>query len=146
MKIFPKAEVVIVGLGAAGGIAAHVLTEAGREVVALEVGDDLSSAQFIKEMDEVNDEFEDCDLCLVIGANDTINSAALDDPNSSIAGMPVCHVWKAKQVVVMKRGMAAGYAGVDNPVFFNTNTAMLFGDAKKVCDQLLMHVSAKLDH
>ena len=100
----------------------------------------------VKEMDEVNDEFEDCDLCLVIGANDTINSAALDDPNSSIAGMPVCHVWKAKQVVVMKRGMAAGYAGVDNPVFFNTNTAMLFGDAKKVCDQLLMHVSAKLDH
>ncbi len=100
----------------------------------------------VMEMDEVNEEFEETDLCLVIGANDTINSAALDDPNSSIAGMPVCHVWKAKQVVVMKRSLATGYAGVDNPVFFNPNTAMLFGDAKKVCDELLQHVNAALSH
>jgi NAD(P) transhydrogenase len=100
----------------------------------------------VKEMDEVNEEFEEADLCIVIGANDTINSAALDDPNSSIAGMPVCHVWKAKQVVVMKRSLASGYAGVDNPVFFNPNTAMLFGDAKKVCDQLLLHVTNSLSH
>ncbi len=100
----------------------------------------------VKEMDEINEEFSECDLCLVVGANDTINSAALDDPNSSIAGMPVCHVWEAKQTVIMKRGMSSGYAGVDNPVFFNENNAMLFGDAKKVCDQLQAKVSAKLEH
>jgi NAD(P) transhydrogenase len=100
----------------------------------------------VKEMDEVNEEFEDADLCLVVGANDTINSAALDDPNSSIAGMPVCHVWKAKQVVVMKRSMASGYAGVDNPVFFMPNCAMLFGDAKAVCDQVQHLVAAEVSH
>lgn len=88
------------------------------------------------EMDEINEEFKNCDACLVIGANDTINSAALDDPNSLIAGMPVLHVWDSKQVVIMKRGLATGYAGVDNPVFFNDNTLMLLGDAKATCEQL----------
>lgn len=100
----------------------------------------------VKEMDEVNEHFGECDLCLVIGANDTINSAALTDPNSSIYGMPVCKVWESKQVVILKRGLASGYAGVDNPVFFNDNTAMLFGDAKKVCDALQQKVAAKLNH
>ena len=70
------------------------------------------------------------------GANDTVNSAALDDPNSQIAGMPVLHVWKSKQVIVMKRTMAAGYAGVDNPVFLKDNTDMLLGDAKATCEKL----------
>jgi len=95
----------------------------------------------VKEMDEINDEFDHCDLCLVIGANDTINSAALDDPHSGIAGMPVCHVWKSRQVVVMKRSLNVGYAGVDNPVFFNQNTAMLFGDAKDNCVALQTRVA-----
>lgn len=88
------------------------------------------------EMEEINEEIPEADVCLVIGANDTVNSAALEDPNSVIAGMPVIEVWKAKQVVMMKRSMAAGYAGADNPVFYKNNTVMLLGDAKKMCDQL----------
>merc|ERR1711963_1198308 len=91
----------------------------------------------VLEMDEINDDFPDTDLSLVIGANDTVNSAAEDDPNSIIAGMPVLRVWKSKQVVVMKRSLGVGYAAVDNPIFFNPNTAMLLGDAKKSCDGLL---------
>merc|ERR1712209_291545 len=91
----------------------------------------------VMEMDEINDDFPDTDLALVIGANDTVNSAAEDDPNSIIAGMPVLKVWKSKQVVVMKRSLGVGYAAVDNPIFFNPNTAMLLGDAKKSCDGLL---------
>jgi NAD(P) transhydrogenase len=88
------------------------------------------------EMDEINEEFDSTDVALVIGANDTINSAALEDPNSIIAGMPVLHVWKAKQCIVMKRTMGAGYADIDNPVFYKENTSMLLGDAKKTCDEL----------
>jgi proton-translocating NAD(P)+ transhydrogenase len=88
------------------------------------------------EMDEINDDFDNTDVVLVIGANDTINSAALDDPNSSIAGMPVLHVWNAANVIVMKRTLGAGYADVDNPVFFKENTDMLLGDAKSTCDTL----------
>merc|ERR1719322_60805 len=91
----------------------------------------------VLEMEEINDDFDDTDLALVIGANDTVNSAAEDDPNSIIAGMPVLRVWKSKQVVVMKRNLGVGYAAVDNPIFFNENTAMLLGDAKKSCDGLL---------
>ena len=91
----------------------------------------------VLEMEEINDDFDDTDLVLVIGANDTVNSAAEDDPNSIIAGMPVLRVWKSKQVVVMKRTLGVGYAAVDNPIFFNENTAMLLGDAKKSCDGLL---------
>lgn len=88
------------------------------------------------EMDEINEEIEDCDVTLVIGANDTVNSAALEDPNSVIAGMPVIEVWKSKQVVFMKRSMGVGYAGADNPVFYKPNTYMLLGDAKVTCDAL----------
>jgi len=91
----------------------------------------------VLEMDEINEDFDDTDLVLVIGANDTVNSAAEDDPNSIIAGMPVLRVWRSKQVVVMKRSLGVGYAAVDNPIFFNPNTAMLLGDAKKSCDGLL---------
>jgi len=91
----------------------------------------------VMEMDEINDDFPDTDLSLVIGANDTVNSAAEDDPNSIIAGMPVLRVWKSAQSVVMKRSLGVGYAAVDNPIFFNENNAMLLGDAKKTCDGLL---------
>ncbi|WEV46353.1 Re/Si-specific NAD(P)(+) transhydrogenase subunit beta [Bifidobacterium sp. ESL0690] len=84
----------------------------------------------VMEMDEINDDFADTDVVLVIGANDTVNPAAAVDPDSPIAGMPVLRVWEAKQVVVLKRSMGTGYAGVQNPLFFNDNTSMLFGDAK----------------
>jgi NAD(P) transhydrogenase subunit beta len=91
----------------------------------------------VQEMDEVNEDLERTDLVLVIGANDIVNPSAIDDPNSAIAGMPVLEVWKAKKVIVMKRSMGSGYAGVDNPLFVKPNTWMLFGDAKKVADQVL---------
>ena len=84
----------------------------------------------VLEMDEINDDFPDTDVVLVIGANDTVNPAALEEPGSPIAGMPVLEVWNAKDVVVFKRSMATGYAGVQNPLFFKDNTQMLFGDAK----------------
>jgi len=94
------------------------------------------SYDIVHEMDKINHEFPQTDLTLVIGANDTVNSAALEDPNSVIAGMPVLHVWESKRVIVMKRTMGQGYSNVDNPVFFKENTAMLLGDAKKTCDAL----------
>merc|ERR1712183_1037980 len=96
----------------------------------------------VLEMDEMNDDFPDTDLSLVIGANDTVNSAAEDDPNSIIAGMPVLRVWKSAQSVVMKWSLGVGYAAVDNPIFFNENNAMLLGDAKKSCDGLLAGLKA----
>ncbi|MET2901391.1 Re/Si-specific NAD(P)(+) transhydrogenase subunit beta [Vibrio rotiferianus] len=85
----------------------------------------------VLEMDEINDDFPETDTVLVIGANDTVNPAALDDPNSPIAGMPVLEVWNAQNVIVFKRSMNTGYAGVQNPLFFKENTSMLFGDAKE---------------
>jgi len=94
----------------------------------------------VLEMDEINDDFSDTDLVLVIGANDTVNSAAEEDPNSIIAGMPVLRVWKSGHVIVMKRTLGVGYAAVDNPIFFKENTSMLLGDAKKSCDALLNKV------
>jgi NAD(P) transhydrogenase subunit beta len=89
------------------------------------------------EMDELNDDFPKTDVVMVIGANDIVNPGAQDDPNSPIAGMPVLEVWKAKTSIVMKRSMASGYAGVDNPLFYKENNRMLFGDAKKMLDEVL---------
>lgn len=90
----------------------------------------------VLEMDEINDDFNDTDIVLVIGANDTVNPAA-KEPGSPIAGMPVLEVWNAKNVIVFKRGMATGYAGLQNPLFFNDNTQMLFGDAKESVEQII---------
>ena len=91
----------------------------------------------VLEMDEINDDFSDTDTVLVIGANDTVNPAAQDDPGSPIAGMPVLEVWKAQNVIVFKRSMNTGYAGVQNPLFFKENTQMLFGDAKASVENIL---------
>ncbi len=91
----------------------------------------------VLEMDEINDDFADTDVVLVIGANDTVNPAALEDPGSPIAGMPVLEVWGSRQVIVFKRSMATGYAGVQNPLFFRDNTAMLFGDAKSQVENII---------
>jgi NAD(P) transhydrogenase subunit beta len=91
----------------------------------------------VLEMDEINDDFDDTSVVLVIGANDTVNPAATDEPGSPIAGMPVLHVWEAEQVIIFKRSMAAGYAGVQNPLFFRENSAMLFGDAKERVEDIL---------
>ena len=91
----------------------------------------------VLEMDEINDELKDTDVVLVSGANDTVNPAAAEDPGSPIAGMPVLRVWEARQVVVFKRSMAAGYAGVPNPLFYRDNTRMLFGDARQAVTDIL---------
>ena len=92
----------------------------------------------VMELDEINADFSDTDVSMVIGANDIVNPAAQDDPSSPIAGMPVLEVWKARNSVVMKRSMASGYAGVDNPLFYKENNRMLFGDAKKMLDEILV--------
>ncbi|MFN9451720.1 MAG: Re/Si-specific NAD(P)(+) transhydrogenase subunit beta [Rubrivivax sp.] len=96
----------------------------------------------VMEMDEINADFPDADVTMVIGANDIVNPAAQDDPGSPIAGMPVLEVWKAKTSIVMKRSMASGYAGVDNPLFYKENNRMLFGDAKKMLDEVLTALKA----
>ncbi|HEX8962374.1 MAG TPA: Re/Si-specific NAD(P)(+) transhydrogenase subunit beta [Rhodocyclaceae bacterium] len=96
----------------------------------------------VMEMDEINEDFPDTDVAMVIGANDIVNPAAQEDPTSPIAGMPVLEVWKAKTSIVMKRSMASGYAGVDNPLFYKENNRMLFGDAKKMLDEVLVALMA----
>jgi proton-translocating NAD(P)+ transhydrogenase subunit beta len=96
----------------------------------------------VLEMDELNADFPDTDVAMVIGANDIVNPSAQEDPSSPIAGMPVLEVWKAKTSIVMKRSMASGYAGVDNPLFYKENNRMLFGDAKKMLDEVLAALKA----
>jgi NAD(P) transhydrogenase subunit beta len=96
----------------------------------------------VLEMDEINEDFPTTDVVLVIGANDIVNPGALDDPSSPIFGMPVLEVWKAGRTVVMKRSMASGYAGVENPLFFHENTRMLFGDAKQNVDAILSELKS----
>jgi NAD(P) transhydrogenase subunit beta len=94
----------------------------------------------VLEMDEINDDFPDTDVAIVIGSNDIVNPAAQDDPNSPIAGMPVLECWKAKQVFVSKRGQGTGYSGIENPLFFKENTRMFYGDAKASLDKLLTKI------
>jgi NAD(P) transhydrogenase subunit beta len=91
----------------------------------------------VLEMDEINDDMAETSVVLVIGANDTVNPAAMEDPGSPIAGMPVLRVWEAKHVIVFKRSMATGYAGVQNPLFFRENSQMLFGDAKARVEDII---------
>ena len=91
----------------------------------------------VLEMDEINDDFADTDMVIVIGSNDIVNPAAQEDPNSPIAGMPVLEVWKAKQVIISKRGQGTGYSGIENPLFYKDNSRMLYGDAKDTLDQIL---------
>ncbi|HVX95088.1 MAG TPA: NAD(P)(+) transhydrogenase (Re/Si-specific) subunit beta [Polyangia bacterium] len=100
------------------------------------------SYDIVKEMDEINEDFHETDVVMVIGANDIVNPMAQDDPGSPIYGMPVLEVWKAARVVMLKRGMAAGYAGVDNPLVYNENTLMLFGDARQSVSKLLTALSS----
>merc|ERR1719238_2414767 len=95
----------------------------------------------VLEMDEINQDFPKTDVVLVVGANDTVNPAALTMPGSPIYGMPVLQVWEAKQTVVLKRSLGSGYAGVDNPLFFEPNNAMLLGDAKKMCESVFQETS-----
>jgi NAD(P) transhydrogenase subunit beta len=95
----------------------------------------------VLEMDEINDDLSGVDVVLVIGANDTVNPAAAEDPTSPIAGMPVLRVWEADNVIVFKRSMASGYAGVQNPLFYRNNAQMLFGDAKEKVDEILFQLS-----
>ena len=95
----------------------------------------------VLEMDEINSDFPDTDVVMILGANDIVNPAAQEDPNSPIAGMPVLEVWKAKQVFISKRGQGRGYSGIENPLFFKDNSRMVYGDAKKSIDSILQSIN-----
>ena len=91
----------------------------------------------VLELDEINDDFPTTDFVIVLGANDIVNPAAQDEPGSPIAGMPVLEAWRARQVIISKRGQGRGYSGIENPLFFKDNSRMLYGDAKSSLDQIL---------
>jgi NAD(P) transhydrogenase subunit beta len=95
----------------------------------------------VLEMDEINEDFPETDVAIVIGSNDIVNPAAQEDPGSPIAGMPVLEVWKAKNVFVMKRGQGTGYSGIENPLFYKENARMFYGDAKASVDALLQRIN-----
>jgi H+-translocating NAD(P) transhydrogenase subunit beta len=99
----------------------------------------------VLEMDELNEDFPKTDVSMVIGANDIVNPAALDDPSSPIYGMPVLKPWDSRTTMVVKRGMASGFAGIDNPLFYRDNTVMLFGDAKRVATDLVSEIKGMED-
>jgi NAD(P) transhydrogenase subunit beta len=94
----------------------------------------------VLEMDEINEDFPDTDMVIILGANDIVNPAAQEDPNSPIAGMPVLEVWKARQVIISKRGQGRGYSGIENPLFYKDNSRMLYGDAKASLDEILSQI------
>jgi NAD(P) transhydrogenase subunit beta len=96
----------------------------------------------VLEMDEINEDFPDTDMVIILGANDIVNPAAQEDPNSPIAGMPVLEVWKARQVIISKRGQGRGYSGIENPLFYKDNSRMLYGDAKASLDEMLSQIGA----
>merc|ERR1712083_116289 len=100
---------------------------------------------WVYEMEEVNGDMEKYDTVIILGANDVVNSAAVEDPDCAIAGMPVIEVWKAKKVIFCKRSMGGGYADLENPVFFKENTMMLLGDAKKTASELAAALKSALD-
>ena len=95
----------------------------------------------VLEMDEINDDFSETDVVLILGANDIVNPAAIEDPNSPIAGMPVLEVWKSSQVYIFKRGQGRGYSGIENPLFFKDNSRMIYGDAKNSLDSILQQIN-----
>jgi NAD(P) transhydrogenase subunit beta len=99
----------------------------------------------VLEMEEINHDLPDTDLTIVIGANDIVNPSALEDPSSPIYGMPILEVWKAQRCIVLKRGMASGYAGVENPLFYKPNCDMLFGDARKMIEAVLTELRPQLE-
>ena len=122
-----KSVIIVPGYGMAVAQAQHMVYE----ITQL-----LREKGVVLEMDEINEDFPDTDVAIVIGANDIVNPSAQEDPASPIAGMPVLEVWKAKNSIVMKRSMASGYAGIDNPLFYKDNNLMLFGDARKMLDEV----------
>merc|ERR1739838_294722 len=119
---------------------ATILQEEGKDVLLAEAG---VPYDIVYEMEEINERMPEVDVSMVIGANDTVNKAAEDEPNCEIAGMPVIQVWKGKHTLFMKRSMASGYAGLDNPTFYEDNTDMYLGDAKNTLEELNLALKTK---
>ena len=139
-----KSIVIIPGYGMAVAQAQQSVSELTRRLpghMNVLLAEAKVPYDIVLEMDEINDDFPETDIAIVIGSNDIVNPAAQEDPNSPIAGMPVLECWKAKSVIVSKRGQGTGYSGIENPLFFKENTRMLYGDAKASLDQILQSLS-----